>query len=150
MFMRLALLPLDRVLAGFEALKTWLQKKQIEEDFTVFLQYFEKVWIRHNSPATWCVSARKRRTNCNIEGYNRFVKQRISRNPSPWHFLASLQDLALDASSKLQNDIKNKKKPKDRSHLSTALALNLEKLNLGAIDELQFLDLMKAKMPHCD
>jgi hypothetical protein len=148
MFMRLALLPLDRVLAGLEALKTWLQEKQIEEDFTVFLQYFEKVWIRHNSPATWCVSSRKRRTNCNIEGYNRFVKQQISRNPSPWQFLAALQDLALYASSNLQNDIKNKTKPKDRSHLSIALSLNLKKLNLGAIDELQFLHLMKAKKPH--
>lgn len=139
MFMRLSLLPADRVNEGLAVLGKWLKEKGAASAFINFQVYFNRVWMKHYPPSSWCVSSRPRRTNCNIEGYNNFVKQRMRRNPTPWTFLEALHDLAHDASSKFVNDRNSGKKQIDRSCLTEPLQTNLAKLKCGEINVLQFL-----------
>lgn len=128
------------------ALDVWLGEKGIANDFGTFRAYFQRVWMQHNPPSSWCVSARQRRTNCNIEGYNNFVKQHIRRNPTAWSFLEALQDLAYDASSKFANDIEMERIYSDRSYLTNSLRTNLADLEHGNITVLQFLFKMSETM----
>lgn len=147
MFMRLSLLPLESVAEGLDALKAFLVEKGVIADFQRFLNYFERVWLRHYEPRTWCVSARKRRTNCNIEGYNHFIKQKIRRNPSPWVFVNAILDLAYDASSKLEHDLRQRRQRADRSRLTKPMEENLLLLQNHEITVIDFLQAMAAKIP---
>lgn len=147
MFMRLSLLPLNRVEEGLASLDAWLLQENLKDDFQNFRRYFDRVWMKHYPPSSWCVSARLRRTNCNIEGYNNFVKQRMRRNPTAWTFLEALRELSLDASSKLTNDRKKKKTAIDRSRLTEPLQTNLEKLENDEIGIIEFLQVMSQTVP---
>lgn len=143
MFMRLSLLPIDRLMAGFDALKEYIESKpQIASDYEEFMLYFHRTWIIRFSPTEWCVGNQVFRTNNNIEGYNRFVKRTIPRNPSPWQFLDGLLDLSFDASSSLQADEVRPSQLHDRSKLSEPLRQSLIKLNKNEINELDFLKFM--------
>lgn len=147
LFMRLSLLPLESVFDGLDALKLFLAEKGVAADFHRFLNYFERVWLRHYEPSTWCVSVRKRRTNCNLEGYNAFIKQKIHRNPSPWVFVNAILDLAYDASSKLERDLTQRTQRADRSRLTKPMEANLKLLEDGEISIIEFLQAMAAKTP---
>lgn len=147
MFMRLSLLPLHQVEDGLQELTLFIDEKALTMDFDNFHHYFQRVWLRHYEPRSWCVSARLHRTNCNLEEYDNFVKQKIHRNPSPWIFANALQDLAYDASSKLQRDLEKAQPPKDRSILSKPLTENLELLESKKITVIDFLQAMAAKTP---
>lgn len=147
MFMRLSLLPLEHVNDGFHALKVFINESGVDADFQRFQLYFQRVWMKHYEPETWCVSARLRRTNCNLEGYNNFIKQKIQRNPNPWKFLNAIQDLAYDASSKHQSDKARKLRTVDRSRLTKPLAANLQLLQQQEISVIDFLKAMTAATP---
>lgn len=152
MYMRLSLLPLRRIATGFASLLDFIQDQgndhDIEfdaDDFDEFSEYFQSTWIIRFSPATWCVSDRDRRTNNNVEGYNRKIKDTINPNPSPWAFLQGLKDLMNDASGKFERDKRNNAvTPADRSRLSKPLAAALHCLIADEIDELEFLKVMAA------
>lgn len=148
MFMRISLLPIDRVETGFDKLLIFIEEKGLTDDFKEFISYFQNTWLSRFSKDLWCVSERTRRTNNNIEGYNHKVKLLIQNNPSAWTFLDSLLDLALDASSLFEHDRKNNvEPPKDRSKLSEPLKEALQQLNEHKIDEIAFLQLMAGVKP---
>lgn len=141
MFMRLALLPLDRVDAGFSAILQFIQINDPENDFVGYVDYFRRTWLGRFPKETWNVSDRERRTNNNLEGYNNRIKQTIPLNPSAWAFLDGLLSLAFDASSVFDSDvIRDAPPPVDRSMLSHPLKVALQELRNGIIDELGFLE----------
>jgi hypothetical protein len=145
MFMRLSLLPIERIDIGYESLKEFINSsQQLARDFAPFMKYFDTTWMHRFPKEEWCVSDRARRTNNNIEGYNMFVKQSIRRNPGPWDFLDSLLNLAYDASINLFSDqnLNNRQPQKDRSKITVALKENLHDLNNNNITELLFLKRM--------
>lgn len=148
MFMRLSLLPLDRVETGLRKLEQCITSMDLDDDFEEFLTYFHRTWIVLYKKEEWNVFNLDRRSNNNIEGYNRKVKQYIRRNPSPWLFLEAISDLAYDASASYQYDYHREiTHIVDRSQLSGPLNQALIELNSGNIDELKFLEIM-ANLTH--
>lgn len=112
-------------------------------DFEDFIEYYQHVWFTRFDPETWCVSDRDRRTNNNVEGHNRKIKQYILQNPSPREFLQGLRDLMIDSCAKFTRDVRqNVVTPPDRSRLSVPLQVALQKLNDDDIDEIEFLEIM--------
>ncbi len=145
MFMRLSLLPLDRVIVGLNAILNFITDNELDDDFAEFVQYFRNVWQQRYQIQTWCVSGRLHRTNNFLEGYNNKIKLSIRNNPSASSFLDSLLDLAYDASSKFSSDVqRNILEHPDRSRLTQPLALALQQLQEGVIDELRFLQRMSS------
>lgn len=150
MFMRLSLLPIDRLERGYNALKEYIaSQNDLSQDYCEFIAYFERTWLKRFPPQEWCVSHARFRTNNHTEGYNRYIKQCIQRNPSPWQFLDGLIDLAFEASSSVQAD-KIRRTPlkiKDRSKLSQPLKKALSELEQGKTDEFGFINVL-ARVKH--
>lgn len=151
MFMRLSLLPLNCLTAGYNALLGHLHTLEAEvddfdaSDFDEFIDYFDRVWLNRFAPETWCVSDRDRRTNNNVEGHNRWIKEVIDNNPSPWEFLEGIRDLMVAANAKFTRDRRtNAVTPQSLSRLSEPLEEALGRLNNKEIDELEFLKIMAA------
>jgi hypothetical protein len=143
MFMRLSLLPLDRVDAGFEAILQFIRLQSLMVDFKEFIAYFRHTWFGLFKKETWVVSDADRRTNNDCEGYNNKLKKIIPRNPTPWAFLEGLHYLAVDASSEYDSDgIRNAPPRPDRSLLSAPLTEALRELKDGTLNEFQFLEKM--------
>lgn len=143
MFMRLSLLPLERIDAGFEFLLEFIRTNELDEDFLEFIDYFKRTWITRYPKESWHVSDRERRTNNNLEGYNHRIKQSIPANPTAWAFLDGLLNLAFDASSVYDADrINDAVPPADRSKLSEPLTIALQELRNDVINELDFLQKM--------
>jgi hypothetical protein len=143
LFMRLSLLPLNRIDKGFQAIIHYIRTKKLTKAFQPFVDYFRSTWFVRFKKETWCMSDRNRRTNNNLEGYNNKVTQKIGINPTPMKFLTSLRDLAIDASAVFDSDKSlNAPPPADRSAISIPLAFALQELNSGKINELEFLQKM--------
>lgn len=145
MYMRLGLLPLEQINDGIKAIENTIDENNLTKDFANFKKYFHSTWIIRYPKSDWCVSERQRRTNNNTEGHNNRIKLLIPRNPTPWDFLQCLLDLSIEATAKLDSDIKsNAPPPKDRSKLSEPLKQALNALNDGRINVLEFLKSMAA------
>lgn len=143
MFMRLSLLPTARIVVGFDSLINFIHLQKLFGDFEEFLDYFKKTWLGRFPLEEWGVSERDRRTNNNVESYNRTIKLVIPMNPTPWVFLDSLLDLAYQASASFASDRHNNvPRPPDNSYISEPLEIALSMLNEGKIDELEFLKKM--------
>jgi hypothetical protein len=75
--------------------------------------------------------------------FNNRLKHAIPRNPSPWIFLERLADICLEVTAEYDADVANNAPPApDRSYLSESLAVTLDLLNNGQIDNLEFLRMM--------
>lgn len=143
MFMRLSLLPLDRIDAGIEACYLFLRANDLNTSFEPFVAYFKRTWLESYPKELWCVSDRERRTNNNVEGYNNYLKHRIPLDPHPWVFAARLFDVAVDATATFDYEVNNNvPPPPDRSKMSIPLASALEALREGRIVEIEFLHLL--------
>lgn len=141
MFMRLGLLPLNRIPIGHAALQNFIIDNDMQDDFATFLEYFHNTWIVRYPMEAWCVGELNRRTNNNLEGYNNKIKLTIPLNPSPWVFLDRLLDLGYDATSDFDSAILNNAPPQpDRSRLTMALRAALLDLEFDTINEFQFLE----------
>jgi len=143
-FMRLSLLPENRVENGIKALISFINNNiELAEDFKPFIKYFQHTWTQRYSIKDWNVSNCRYRTNNVVEGYNSKVKKWIPLNPSPWDFMEALLDLAIDADSSYENSRQKEiVSDTDLSKLTPALQRALSKLNNNEINELQFLDEM--------
>lgn len=140
MFMRLSLLPCNRVEAGYQQLENFIMNsRRLKKDFKKFIKYFNLTWFRKFEPNEWCVGNLQRRTNNNLEGYNRFVKDFIPRKPAPYVFLDGLVNLAHDASSKFESERQQNSQRIDRSRLSELLEKCKKDLEEGTITELMFI-----------
>lgn len=139
-FMRLSLLPLERVDNGYKAIINFIRVNHLSKDFEKFVPYFYNTYMLMYKKETWCVSDVSRRTNNNVEGYNNKIKSTISLNPSKWEFMDEILDLAFDASASYTSDVRTKAQPVDRSLLSKPLKEALQELGDGKIDELGFLE----------
>jgi hypothetical protein len=151
MFMRISLLPIHRINAGFEAIlgQILYYDTQDEEfdgaDWDEFVTYFRHTWFVRFPPELWCVSDEFRRTNNNVEGHNRKIKIIIPKNPSAWKFLVGIRALMIDATNKFESDRRNEAPPpRDLSRLTVPLANALRQLANGDIDEQRFLRIMAA------
>jgi hypothetical protein len=151
MFMRISLLPLNRIDAGFEACLDQIQDFDINNadftaaDFDEFIEYFQNTWFVRFPRELWCVSDEIRRTNNHVEGHNRKIKETIEENPNPWEFLIGLRDLMIDATMQYERDRRvNAEPPRDLSRLSAPLEEALHKLANGQFTELDFLRFMAA------
>jgi hypothetical protein len=144
MFMRLSLLPIDRVDAGFRMLIDYINvTPPLLNHFRDFIVYFQNTWFNRYPKEEWCVSDRNRRTNNHMEGYNMAIKATINNNPSPYDFCDGLLDLAFDASAKYQADLlRHAAPPPDRSNITDVLRVALRELAANDINELQFLRLL--------
>ena len=139
-FMRISLLPINRIDAGLEQLKRYIASMpDIASDFNSFITYYESTWFWRYDRQDWSVSDAFRRTNNNIEGLNSYIKKLIPRHPSPYEFLDRLLDLSYETSSSLSSALYNVCRPKDRSKLTAALREYVQKLNNNEISELRFL-----------
>jgi hypothetical protein len=141
MFMRLSLLPIDKIVTGLDALIEHINSSsELANDFSLFIEYFKRTWMKIFPPQEWCVNGLTRRTNNNLEGYNNQIKQKIPLNPTPWNFMEGLLKLARDASANYQNDLTRQAPPlPDRSTITKQLNEELLKLENGEINELKFL-----------
>jgi len=143
MFMRLSLLPRNRVVTGYKQLERFIiSSPSLRRDFKSFIKYFKWTWFGRFGPHDWCVGNLARRTNNNIEGYNRFVKDFIPLKPAPYVFLDGLLNLAHDASSKFESDRQQNSQRVDRSQISGLLDKCTKDLEEGTISELTFLKKM--------
>ena len=118
---------------------------RLRKDFKKFINYFELTWFGRFIPSDWCVGNLKRRTNNNIEGYNRFVKDYIPRKPAPYVFLDGLLNLAHDASSKFEADRQQNPQIVDRSQITGLLDKCTKDLEEGRISELMFIKKLALK-----
>lgn len=140
MFLRLSLLPVNRMMAGFEGILGLLDDCGLAEDFGPYVEYFRRTWLQLYPAEDWCVGDLDRRSNNTLEGYNHKVKLTIPENPTPWQFLDGILDLAFDAISEYLKDLRtDAAPPADRSSLTQPLNAALAELNSGALDELGFL-----------
>lgn len=88
LFYRLALLPVDRIDAGFDAVKKEISIKELDDDFRPFISYFLRTWMKFPG-RPWAVGHRFRRTNCCLEGYNHYVNLSMTRT-GIYDFLGAL------------------------------------------------------------
>lgn len=140
MFMRLSLLPLERVENGISQLKEYVSSiPEIEDDFQSFIIYFDKTWLQKYEIEDWCVSDATRRTNNNIEGLNSYIKKLMPRNPQPYTFLDCLLHLAYETSSAVSSAIEKPQTIKDRSKITKELKKCLLLLNNEEITEIEYL-----------
>lgn len=140
MFMRLSLLPIDKIDAGLEALISHIRlHRALNADFQRFLTYFNSTWMCLYTKEDWCTSALMRRTNNNIEGHNRFIKLVIRINPSPWAFIDGLLNLAYDALASFVGDNMYNFTSQDRSYITEPLTRALLDLEENRITEFDFL-----------
>lgn len=142
LFSRLALLPLDRIDKGIESLKNYISlNSELKTDFVIFIDYFEKTWLKRYKKEDWCVATCPRRTNNNVEGHNKFIKMKIPLNPSPWSFIDGLIDLVYDSLALVAAEKRNSVRI-DRSKISDKLKHNLIELQEKRINELEYLKRM--------
>jgi MULE transposase domain len=144
MFMRISLLPIERVNTGLELLLKFIRRSRaVAKDFEEFIEYFNSTWMKLFPKEEWVVSNYRRRTNNEVEGYNNYLKQCIPLNPAPFDFLDALIDLVHDANSTFQSDkINNHNSQSDRSKITIKLNQTLDDLSNGKINELEFLQNM--------
>jgi hypothetical protein len=144
MFRRLCLVPMDRVEFAYEQLKEHIESMEhVAENFAEFLKYFENVWMKRYMPDEWVVSDIMIRSNNHLEGFNRSIKTRMPRNPSPYIFLDVILSLAYDSSASYQSLMCNRSQSQpDRSLVTVPFQRALAKLNSCEIIELEFLELM--------
>jgi hypothetical protein len=143
MFMRISLLPIERINTGLQQLKRYIASMpDILMDFHEFTLYYEETWHKLYSKSDWCVSDAFRRTNNNLEGLNSYIKKLIPRNPSPYKFLDSILDLSYEVSSSLSSASNELFVAKDRSKLTNKLHQTLQKLSNEEISELTFLKIL--------
>jgi hypothetical protein len=84
MFIRLPLLPQNKIIQGFEKIKKFQAKEEIQEIFKEFNEYFEKNWLN----AIKSCGNEEYRTNNICENFNSKLKRKIQRNPSCLRFLS--------------------------------------------------------------
>lgn len=144
LFMRLSLLPIDKIRTGYTMLKNHINRSRIlSNDFKSFMAYFTQTWFKSYPIQEWCVSDRSRRTNNNLEAYNRSIKRAIPSHPSPFIFLDGLLNLSYDATAKYTSQIQNgSQAPPDRSLITVALRDALDDLDKEEINEFEFLQRM--------
>lgn len=140
LYMRLSLLPENRVRKGFKDIQNYIKSsKGLVQDFKEFKDYFVKTWFVSYKVKEWCVSSLKYRTNNHVEGFNNLMKKSIPLKPSPWTFLDGLLDIAYDSSSSFISDSMTTRRVNDRSRITVPLNKALLDLKLKRIDELKFL-----------
>jgi hypothetical protein len=140
LFKRLALLPIEKVDEGYQEIVRYIRQEKLFADFKDYLAYFRQTWFVRFPKKQWNVSSVVRRTNNNIEGYNHKLKIEINSNPSPWEFLDSLNDIAIEAITSLYADKMTNKSPVDRSRLTKPLKKALDRLQTGSITVFGFLE----------
>lgn len=138
-FMRLALLPLDRVDAGIEQLKGEIRRLHLWTKFRKFLLYFGRTWSGRYKQVQWNVRVLMHRTNNFSEAMNAVMKRFMKRKPNVYEFLEALHKLVDDAAVAMLVVDKKKKPRKDLSRLTEPLQVQLELLQNGDITELEFL-----------
>jgi hypothetical protein len=144
MFMRLSLLPLERVDVGLSSLLGFIKDIGLSDDFEEFVKYFKTTWLVRFPVKTWCVSDQERRSNIHLEGYNSLVKRTILKKPTLWDFLDGLMSLAHDASASFFSDRRTNAHPlPDRSELTVPLQEALQKFQANEVNELGFLAIMR-------
>lgn len=94
----IAFLPVAEVEAGFNEFITTpsiVLTRQNYPRLTNLFQYYDNVWLQGQyAPATWNVhNSGDIRTNNNIEGYHRDMKDYFKKHPSFWVFLKKLHDM---------------------------------------------------------
>jgi hypothetical protein len=141
MYMRLPLLPTERIDAGYHALVEYTNSiPRLARDFAAFNDYFESTWRRRYPKEEWGVSEYPRRTNNHIEGYNNFIKLTFPKNPDPWSFLDRIGSLAYDASASYHSHLRrNVVQFADRSNLTVPFREALRDLTANRINEFEFL-----------
>jgi len=144
MLRRLCLLPIDRVEFAYEQLKEYIESNpQVSSDFKEFLDYFEYTWFGLYKPEEWVVGDLTFRCNNHLEGFNRSIKSKMPRNPSPYKFLDVLLDLAYDSSASYQSFVSGRAHQQiNRSYITVPFQVALRKLENCEITEWEFLQLM--------
>jgi MULE transposase domain len=104
MYMRLALLPLDKIIEGIDAILEVQRAKHLSTEFEIFHTYFVKQWVAKQSG--WCVYGLKIRTNNTMETYNHAIKVFCQRQPNVYIFLDSLLDMVYETELTLLADMK--------------------------------------------
>jgi transposase-like protein len=145
MFTRLPLLPLNRIMKGYQELLNLIQKKKFKKVFVKFLTYFDLVWIKRYPKNEWAVSDLQFRTNNHLEGTNNLIKKIIPRNPAPFKFLKGLLDLISRTTNRLFSDIQRSSQQTDKSKLTIPFETALVLLDNDEINEIEFL-MMLAKV----
>ena len=85
-FMALALLPADYIEPMFEKLsKYW--KDTHGDYFNLFIEYYEREWIKKWKPKRISVYKKKSRTNNFCESQNKRLNIKIKKRPRPEKFI---------------------------------------------------------------
>lgn len=121
-FMALPLLRLDLIPNGVKHLKD--EAATFGLAFAGFVKYFERFWMRIETPASFCVFMKVSRTNNLVESHNSKLRRKIEPNGNFYKFIEVFQkeeliknfemgqvvDGALDVYSKQRNKMKTRNK----------------------------------------
>lgn len=77
--MRLPLLPIARIWAGFRAIRMMEIRFGVQVQFNSFRKYFLKFWMTGIKPENFCVSEARFRTNNHVERFNAKLSRRHPR-----------------------------------------------------------------------
>ena len=86
-FFALALLPVDQIEKIFNVIKAEIPAIH-QAQFSKFLEYFEKTWIKGYKPKTISVFNTSNRTNNAIESYHRKLNKNLPANLNTSSFLS--------------------------------------------------------------
>lgn len=93
MFMKLPLLPLEKIESGLQTILKFQDDLKLSKNFKSFNNYFISTWVKKFSYSSFCVSKEKNKTNNYTESYNAKIKKYIQKNPSVYSFLGKLHIL---------------------------------------------------------
>lgn len=140
MYMRLSLLPIEKITEGVDTILAYQKKYKIEKEFKKFHKYFQQTWFGRYQPSDWCVSKLKRRTNNDVEALNRVVKTVIPRNPNVYTFMEGMMNLIYRNNNDLEAENSHGMAQRSsKSKLENPLKEALAKLAMSTITVENFL-----------
>ena len=87
LFLKLPLLPAEKLQAGFDQIVGFQEENGILEYFKYFNSYFERIWIKRFGYKTFTVHENTHRTNNFVESLNATLKRKLTRHPGIYYFL---------------------------------------------------------------
>jgi hypothetical protein len=104
-YMRLALLPLDKIDKGINVILDEQKEKKLFTIFKDFHKYFMKQWEKNQSG--WCVYGLKIRTNNTMETYNYALKIFCQNHPNVYMFLDCMLDMVYEMEIELEMEMES-------------------------------------------
>jgi hypothetical protein len=108
----------------------------------ISFRYFVQTWTRQYKFEDWVVGDSSRRTNNEVESFNRSLKDNFKICPNVWQFLSDLRTQASRSLGVFAVDSRIGNRPRQGRTLDTPLRYARNQLDNGHFDVADFLDYM--------